>query len=310
MILMILNKKLCPCIFLLLIALSVYAGGTKEANPSNEPSVLKPDNEVIPSSRVESELPEQDTQLESSVEILDSSDQNMIEAEEQVYLSSKNKFRLAEYDGEVLDVTFNEDTGIKTQVLSSGTSVVVKNFDSLMRVMDIAFFTQNEKNNFLRKKITYLYEEKKFSPVESYEIDFVENTKIETLYNTDGFKISEKKFSGKYTLNLSSQVVEDVLLSQENFEYDDENRLTEHRKKTDDGLITTYFSYEKKFNKPDIRFFHDSVLREEIIYTEETSYTKITYFDNDQVVETLYVDGLKIEETYKSENKVLRRNQF
>lgn len=242
-----------------------------------------------------------------SVEVIESPEN--FENSEQSYLNSQNKFRLLEYDGEVLDITFNADGGIRTKVLAEGSRVVIKTFDILMRVIETAVFSQEGSKNLLTQKLTFLYEEKSQYPAESTEIDYKNNEKTEYQYNQNGYVVSKKHYSGKYSLS-ASQISEDVLLFQEQFMYDESNRIKEHVKKTGEQETRIVYFYEKELEKPDTMLYRNSVLREELRYSDDQTYSKTTYFDDDQSVTVLFENGIKKEEVFKQGLKILRRTAF
>ena len=269
------NEKCFKKIFFFLVIISfhffLYAAGSKEpTSPSpalTPPLTDKPaeDTEIIESQEI-NEMPGQQNE-----EPLFSSDEDIsinLDITEVSYINSQNKFRMLEYDGEVLDVTFNKEGGIASKVLAEGKRVVIKSYDSLMRVIEHAEFSQETGKNLLTKKITFLYDEKSQFPAESTEIDYVRNEKIHCNYNNDGFVIFKKMYTGSYALSLS-QIGEDTLKLQEKYSYDEKNRITEYVKKSETGEIREVNFYTKEFPNPDKKLFIDSVLREEITYTDE-----------------------------------------
>ena len=310
------NKNIFKKILFFLVIISfhffLYAAGSKEpTSPSpalTPPLTDKPaeDTEIIESQEI-NEMPGQQNE-----EPLFSSDEDIsinLDITEVSYINSQNKFRMLEYDGEVLDVTFNKEGGIASKVLAEGKRVVIKKYDSLMRVVEHVVFSQESGKNLLTRKIIFLYEEKSQFPAESTEINYTLNEKTHCIFNINGFVILRKRFSGNYALSLS-QIGEDTLTLQEKYTYDDENRIIEYVKKTDISEIRNVSFYHKELPNPDTKLFINSILREEILYTDEQSYTKISYFDDNQSVSALYVNGIKKEELFKSGSKVIRRTQY
>ena len=281
------------------------------------------DKTVLPASDVpqaiQEKMPEADPVQEenNSVQELTTEDPQQSSGEtsittdipEILYVNDQHKFRLLEYDGEVLDVTFNKEGGIKTKVLAEGTRVVIKTFDPLMRVTETAVFTQDSGKNLLIGKTVFLFEEKSKFPSESTEINYTKNEKIVCLYNQSGFVLSIKYYSGNYALT-SSQTGKDVLLKQEKFSYDSNNKVVEHIKKTVTEEVIRIYNYEKGLPNPDVKMFRNTVLREEIQYTDEENYMQTTYFDDNQSVVTLYSKGIKKEEVFKQGTKILRRTTY
>ena len=301
-------KKIIFLMLIMPVHIFLYGAGSKESSP---PSALAiPLTEISPEeieSVEKNELTEPQPEETASAAGEDISIN--LDIPEVNYVNSQNKFRMLEYDGEVLDVTFNKEGGIASKVLAEGKRVVIKSYDSLMRVIEHAEFSQETGKNLLTKKITFLYDEKSQFPAESTEIDYVRNEKIHCNYNNDGFVIFKKMYTGSYALSLS-QIGEDTLKLQEKYSYDEKNRITEYVKKSDTGEIREVNFYTKEFPNPDKKLFIDSVLREEITYADEQSYTKITYFDDNQSVSAVYVNGIKKEELFKSGSKVIRRTQY
>lgn len=227
---------------------------------------------------------------------------------ESYYINSQNRFRLLEYDGEILDVTFNKEGGITRKVLAEENRTIIKSFDFLMRVIEQAVLSQL-KDNKLVSKTTFLYDEKSTYPVESNEIDYEAKTKKKCSYDSKGYIVAKKMYSGNYSVTIP-QDVEEKLLILEKFSYDNDNRIIEYIKKADETEIKQISSYAKGFSHPDTKFFVNSILREEIQYTDEQLYTKIIYFDNNQSIVAVYEDGIKKEELYKSGSKILRRTHY
>ncbi len=301
-------KKIIFLMLIMPVHFFLYGAGSKESSP---PSALAiPLTEISPEEIESVEKKElREPQPEETASAAGEDISINLDIPEVNYVNSQNKFRMLEYDGEVLDVTFNKEGGIASKVLAEGKRVVIKSYDSLMRVIEHAEFSQETGKNLLTKKITFLYDEKSQFPAESTEIDYVRNEKIHCNYNNDGFVIFKKMYTGSYALSLS-QIGEDTLKLQEKYSYDDKNRITEYVKKSDTGEIREVNFYTKEFPKPDKKLFIDSVLREEITYADEQSYTKITYFDDNQSVSAVYVNGIKKEELFKNGSKVIRRTQY
>jgi len=301
-------KKIIFLMLIIPVHIFLYGAGSKESSPPSAPAI--PLTEISPEEIESIEKKElREPQPEETASAAGEDISINLDIAEVNYVNSQNKFRMLEYDGEVLDVTFNKEGGIASKVLAEGKRVVIKSYDSLMRVIEHADFSQETGKNLLTKKITFLYDEKSQFPAESTEIDYVRNEKIHCNYNNDGFVIFKKMYTGSYALSLS-QIGEDTLKLQEKYSYDDKNRITEYVKKSDTGEIREVNFYTKEFPNPDKKLFIDSVLREEITYADEQSYTKITYFDDNQSVSAVYVNGIKKEELFKSGSKVIRRTQY
>ncbi len=305
-------RKVFFLVLLASLSVSAFSRGTKEDSSDQKNDISNTIADIEITSAEEGDAPGEETQSEGvTSEEKTANEDSSVQAEpaEIYYLSSNNKFRILEYDGEVLDITFNKDGGIKTKVYAAGTNVVVKTFDTLMRVIETVVFSQENSINTLTEKTVFLYEEKSQYPCESTAVQYGNNTKTYVLYNKDGFVISKKLYSGKYELT-RSQIGEDILLQTEKYTYDSDNRVTEYALLTDTSDLRKLYRYDNGFTQPDTRVFRDSVLREEITYSGEQSYTKTTYFDNNQSVSAVYSDGVKKEELFKNGSKVIRRIHY
>ncbi len=294
------------CLILLFATtLQLYSAGNKDSK--NTPSSVLPLKEESSKTLIENENPDESLSSENSTVLEENTTSTNMS--EMVYVNAQKKFRLLEYDGEVLDITFNKEGSIGKEVLAQDTRVVIKTFDSLMRLTEIVEFSQNQDLNTLVSKTVFLYEEKSQYPSESTEIHYTKNKKIVCLFNRSGFAVSIKYYTGKYSLT-SSQIEDDVLEKQERFKYTADNKLLEHEIKTDAEELLYLYNYEKDFTHPDIKTFRNTVLREEILYKDEHSYTKTTYFDEEQTIISFYTDDVKKEELFKSGNQVLRRRVY
>lgn len=155
-----------------------------------------------------------------------------------------------------------------------------------------------------------------------------ENVNLEN--NNDDKNLNDEKSNQEEKPKTERNFYNDKL---ENYQYDDENRVTEYELTTwnyrrnlfgrliTESLKTKYeYSYhdEKSENSdsddanipPDYKFYEDDVLRMERNYTAADDYTEKMIFSDEFYVEAAYVDGVKKQEIIYNNGKEARRRTF
>lgn len=192
--------------------------------------------------------------------------------------------------------------------------------------------SKNDKNENDDKSLGY--DENPLTGDENQNVNISENQEgdenLNIKNNNDNKNLNDSKSNQEEKPKTERNFYNDKL---ENYQYDDENRITEYELTTwnyrrnlfgrliTESLKTKYeYSYhdEKAENSdsddanfpPDYKFYEDDVLRMERNYTAADDYTEKMIFSDEFYVEAVYVDGVKKQEIIYNNGKEARRRTF